>query len=234
MKLQQVLEGIEDQHTLIRAANSLYAKLKPMATSEFQPSEAQMLGPIGKFVNTGNKQIDAIDVVLYGAEEMQAFARQEYSEENAERYMGFWDPEYKMLVLNRDRLGESRMRTIITHELRHALDDILSGYRATSSDRYTQAPDASNSDRDYQYLASPMELNARFSEVLHLMTGVMRKALRENPANARDVAIKRFGEAMRARQIEQLFPEKTKSRTYRQLVKRGMLFIDSFLEKQGL
>jgi hypothetical protein len=126
------------------------------------------------------------------------------------------------------------MKSVIAHELRHAMDDVKSGYKANQSDRYetprnksyrrvTKDPHMGN----LAYLAQPAEINARFIQVLNKLVDQNQiAALAKYPQDQITMRAERIlKRAMDTYNITHLFPEKEKSRDYKRLLKRGMDFI---------
>lgn len=154
--------------------------------------------------------------------------------------MGMWDPETKTIFLNKDYLGSSKMRRVITHELRHALDDLKSKFKANQSNRYftpknkeyrniTNDPVMGN----VSYLAQPGEINARFAEVLHKMVKNVRVAFNRLDADKiKPTIMSNFYHEMQSSRISELFTERTQSKDFKRLLSRGMSFIENEIAKE--
>jgi hypothetical protein len=149
--------------------------------------------------------------------------------------MGMWYPASRAIILNKDYIGYNTLRTVISHELRHALDDIKSDFEANKSGGRYSIPRKKSHRREtndpyfgnLRYLAEPAEINARFLQVLDRMVKVIKNfATKLTPEQSRAKIMNQFHEIMKDERISELFPEKEKSRDYKRLMKRGVDFID--------
>ena len=145
-------------------------------------------------------------------------------------------------MFNIDYLDSDRMRTTITHELRHALDEYKSGSYPPSpknktpelTNRYfTPKKKEHRKDDPYstaQYRAQPAEINARFTEVLDtLATRIIPRANKLSSDQARPKIMHDLNHLLIKYGIADLFPERTQSRDYKRLIKRAVDFIDKEL-----
>jgi hypothetical protein len=156
---------------------------------------------------------------------------------------GVWDPNTDTIWINSERLSDLRLKVIrlISHELRHALDDMKSDYRASESDRYDtpKNPAYRNIKKDpyygnLSYLAKPSEINARFVEVLTLLSRtIARDFIQTGTRGLRDKAISDLYRFLETKKILNLFPEKEKSADYKRLLKRAVDFIDKEIAYLG-
>lgn len=149
---------------------------------------------------------------------------------------GVWYSDTNTIVLNADYLSVDSMKSAISHELRHALDDVKSDYRVSDSAFYSTPRKKSHRKvtkdpklGDLTYLAQPAEINARFVQVLDDMVPNIARMkslpLEKARRNLHKILIYR----MEKNEIAQLFPEKEKSKHYKRLLKRGAEFIDKEL-----
>jgi hypothetical protein len=151
-----------------------------------------------------------------------------------EDIMGLWyGGDRLLMVLNKDYLGTPKLKSVIVHELRHALDDFKSDFKANKLGgsysipkkkayrKITNDPIHGNTS----YLAEPAEINARFLQALDKITDQI-PALAKYPQNQITIRAQRLLlRALESYQIAYLFPEKEKSKDYKQLLKRGMDYI---------
>jgi len=140
--------------------------------------------------------------------------------------LGLWYGDNKIMVLNRDYIGTNSLRSVVTHELRHALDDFKSNFKANASKRYSTPKKKEYRTHDKAYLAEPAEINARFSQVLHAMVPTIKKVLKQHAGDPKPYIMDEFSKLMNHYSISELFPERDQSKDYKRLIKRGVDFID--------
>jgi hypothetical protein len=122
------------------------------------------------------------------------------------------------------------MRSVIAHELRHAMDDAKSLNRANQSTRYRTARKPEHQvDKDGAYQAQPAEINARFIEALNVLTPVISKLANLEPAAFRNKMTAYLNKAFELKDIADYYPEKTASPHYKRLLQRAWAFIDKEL-----
>ncbi len=148
--------------------------------------------------------------------------------------LGFWNFVTKTLTLNLDYLDYKSIKTVITHELRHALDDYKSNFQASYSAKYSTPKHKkfrkgkSKTDPN-PYLAQPAEINARFVEAMDTLVNIIPKRYRTLSASEIKPQLKiDLISLLKKHNIAEFFPTKDKSPDYKRLVKRGM----SMLEKE--
>lgn len=156
--------------------------------------------------------------------------------------LGLWYGDKNVIILNKDYLGSNSLKTVISHELRHALDDYKSGFAAGDSAGYNTAKDKESRKElrkakrkgeerkmpvagSYEHLAEPAEINARFIEVLHSMVPIIKHAYKMSPDRMKAYVMDAFEKKLDYHNISTLFPDKEKSKDYRRLVNRGKDFI---------
>lgn len=252
MRLQELflVETTEEDRALISLSSTVYAYLKKYAGKRLRDGEFIYIGTIGQLFNTPINILDTVKIQLWSHNDiLKAFPRQasdaglegpELEDEDDRNILGFWDPEKELVALNIDYL-ESRGLAAIAHELRHALDDYKSEFRAGLSTRYdtprkkehrkdrSNDPYASDLEKMKPYHAKPAEINARFAEVLYGVTVQIQHILKRSPENVRPRVMAVFKKLLDMKHIAHLFPEKEQSRYYKRLIKRGMDFIDKEL-----
>jgi hypothetical protein len=203
---------------------------------EIEDDKPIKLGKIGELFNTPLEGLNHINLELqsdYGIRlRMKKEGGREIKRPEDEMIYGLWYGNSDTVVLNKDFIGSNALKTVVSHELRHALDDVKSDYKANKpGGRYSIPKKKEHRKNDpYQpnlsYIAEPAEINARFVEVLHLLVPVIQRAAKLPNVNVRDQAMSEFKRFLKAKSIEKLFPEGTASRDYKRLLKRGVDFID--------
>lgn len=226
MRLQELflVETTEEDRALISLSSSIYDYLRKYVGSSEDEIE---VGKIGDIFNTPFNVFDDAGIVLMSDDLMKEYA------ESDNVTLGMWEPEKRQIVLNKDYLESNMLKSTITHELRHALDDYKSGFKASSSNRYSTPKNkehrkAANDPyvQKTSYLAQPAEINARFLQVMHAVTVAIKRASKLPPDQMRANVMGAFNNSMLLHKISMLFPERTASRDYKRLVKRAVDFID--------
>lgn len=151
---------------------------------------------------------------------------------------GVWDGNTESIIINGDKINTTRISRIISHEIRHALDDYKSGFRAGEDDNRYDTPKKSvyRNAKDDPYmnhlytLAKPAEINARFLEVLTDIKHNIPKLGNIDPEQMKDELIKIMNRSMAHKRIAELFPERTQSRDFRRLLSRAVGFIDQEIQ----
>jgi hypothetical protein len=140
---------------------------------------------------------------------------------------GLWyGGQYPKMIFNQDFIGSTYLLSVISHELRHALDDFKSDHRAGSSEKYSTPKKRHQRRGKNLYLAQPSEINARFLQVLNSLVPIIKRAyLQKSPDKIKQEIVKNFYNLLNYYNISELFPEKEASRDYKRLIKRGMDFI---------
>lgn len=253
MRLQELflVETTEEDRALISLSSSVYSYIKKYAGKRLKDGEIVDVGTIGQLFNTPINILDPVRIQLWSHNDiLKQFPRQassadiedpELEGEDDRNILGFWDPKEELVALNVDYLESHGLKGAVTHELRHALDDYKSEFRAGSSTRYgtprkkehrkdlSNDPYASDLEKKKPYHAKPAEINARFAEVLHGVTAQIQHILKRSPENVRPRVMAVFKKLLDMKHIAHLFPEKEQSRDYKRLVKRGIDFIEKEL-----
>ena len=250
MRLQELFETTEEDRALISLSSAIYDALQQYADEdldtepEYDPdfdhiptdTPAIVVGKIGDLFDTPVRGLDNLTIELLSPEGM----REKMDKGNVDvtkgpkgDIKGIWSGDNSTVYFNKDYLGSNSLKSTITHELRHALDDVKSGGQANKvGGRYsiprnkayrgkTNDPELGN----VHYLAEPAEINARFTQVLHSMVPVIARAVKLAPDQIEPAIMRAFKKSLEAHHISNLFPEKEKSRDYKRLIKRGMDFI---------
>ena len=231
MRLQELLETAEEDRALISLASVIYEKIKAHSGSD---RDLINLGKIRDLADTPLISLNDISIDVMGGE---AFLRrlhdvppEDVLKQDLKTAVAFWDEDADAAVFNRDFLDTERMRTTVTHELRHALDSIKSNKFPGDAKRYfTPKSKEHRKDDPYsttQYRAQPAEINARFTEVLHQLSVIIPKRYKlVEPQLLKRQLTRDFNNLLLKYEIADLFPERTASPAYKRLVKRAYDFM---------
>jgi hypothetical protein len=238
MRLQELFETTEDD----RYISGLATKISSYLSSEYSDMSPEDIpsdvGTVGKIAGVDDALLSDVNIKLVPDEVLKKRARDEAAKqgEKIDPYkqkstLGTWHAYTHGIELNTDFLGSNSIKSTIAHELRHALDDIKSGNWANSEgNRYTTPKKkehrvAKDADDKTPYLAEPAEINARFMEVQHALADyIPRIYKRFKPEEIKQKVIQYIKRLLEEYKIAYLFPEKTESRDYKQLIKRIMAF----------
>lgn len=234
MRLQELFETTEEDRALISLSSSIYDKI--INRLNRQPGNIQ-LGTIGDNFVTPMPALNDISISVLDSEdfEKESFDPADHTDSTGDKVFGFWDEDSKAIVLNRTLIGRHRMKTVISHELRHALDSIKSdNFKGGGYSYFTPRKKEHRKDDPYstmQYRARPAEINARFVEILDILSKRMPKWIdRLEPHEVKKQLSKDFKNLLVKFNIADIFPEKTKSSDYKRLVKRAYDFMQKELE----
>lgn len=230
MRLQELflIESTEEDRALI----SLSAALYPIIMQNSSAEEYVNMGKIGDLVDTPLSALNDVHIEL---EMPDDFMKRSEDEDDSGKDLSevvriaFWDPSTESVVLNLKYISRPTIRRTLTHELRHALDDVKSDYKASSSDRYMTAKKKSHrASPDTAYLAKPGEINARYTQTMHLIVLKLEKLFQkfDDVDKIRSEIMDYLSMVFETNQISHLFPEKEKSRDYKRLIKRAVDFIE--------
>lgn len=225
-----IVETPEEDRAIISLANVIYDYLQQYADTDLDYDETGVIhiGRIGDLFDTPIPAMDRVRLEITSDEAIIDLARRLNGKATPEdSHFGQWDPMEKAISLNADYLSTNRMRNIIAHELRHAMDDMKSLNRANQSTRYRTARDpADRADPDTAYRAEPAEINARFIEALHVLTPIIPKLANLDTAAFRTKMTAYLNKAFEVKHIADLYPEKTDSPHYKRLLQRAWAYID--------
>lgn len=238
MRLQELflVETTEEDRALISLSSAIYAKVQKYIgeldyETVFDVPEKQLIrvGRIGDMFNTPIQSFDDITIEIQGGEPFLRRADDvpdEDAVDSGRTVLAFWEEDTKTVVLNLEMLDRNRMKTVITHELRHALDDVKSNQSSRDSYFTPKKKEHRDVHSSLQYRAQPAEINARFVELLDIMS--KRIPQWYNKVDASEIKGKLsndFKHLLVKFDIADLFPEKAQSRDYKRLVKRGYDFM---------
>ncbi len=250
MRLQELFETTEEDRALVSLSHALYQKLQPYVgvdpdyTDEDQ--ELISLGKIGELFDTPLTVLNNVNIDLQGGEPFERRASGISAEDEFTgpegQTLAMWNPPTNSIVFNLDYLDNGRLRPIITHELRHALDEYKSNWQ-TGQKYFTPKKKSHRKQDPYSdksYIAQPAEINARFLEVLDILTNRIKAAYNLPPDQIKGKILTDFKNLLAKYKITELFPEGTDSPDYKRLLKRGydyiqkeMNHIESELQKSG-
>lgn len=245
MKLQELFlkETTEEDRALISLANSIFSRIQDLSVIPLEKGKVFNLGTIGDLFDTPINILDPVKISVWTEEDIvEDFVEEEkqdrYRGEDRRHIYGLWNPGQNTIILNYEFIASNGIKSVITHELRHALDDYKSEFKVAASKRYktpkkkehrkdySDDPYADNLLKTRSYRAQPSEINARFTEVLHGITNQARHASKRDPAEMRPRLMRDLKKLLDMKNISDLFPEKEKSRDYKRLIKRAVDFID--------
>lgn len=130
------------------------------------------------------------------------------------------------IVLNKDDIGTTEFVSTLAHELRHALDDAKSKMGAADSKRYNTPRKKEHQDDEYGYMAQPAEINARFIQAMESLSRAIPVIYKLPPEKIKSRIKIAINQTFQNNSISDLFPEKEKSRDYKQLIKRAVKFAE--------
>lgn len=220
-----IAETAEEDRALISLANAIWEHIQQYKTTVRSGS----IGTIDDIVNTPLDAVKDIKVYLATDDDIADVYNEDEPDSakhiTGDRIKGMWDPTRNTVFLNLTKITNVEVKRTIAHELRHVLDDVKSNYAAGSSARYGEKSRNTSTDLD-AYRSSKAEINARFAEVLHTIPIYVERAKQQNIPNPREYVIDKFHNMMDQRHIYKYFPEKERSKAYKQLIKRAVNFID--------
>lgn len=129
-----------------------------------------------------------------------------------------YNPDTRTIIVPR---LDKDLSSELVHELRHALDDILSAGRFLQGKRTTTPK--SNDNASKSYLSVPYEINARLSQAVH---AIAKELSGKNPS--RDDIIQAIKIELLVRDITRFYPKRMNDPEYRRLISRAL----SYLEKR--
>ena len=235
MRLQELIETADEDRALISLSSAIYDKVKPYINSEDYPEH---IGKVGDIFDTPITALNDIKIDIAGGDEFMKRSidpGEDPAMYEGKELLAFYEEDTRTIVLNAEFLDRQRMKTTITHELRHALDEIKSGSYPGNAKRYfTPKKKEHRKDDPYstaQYRAQPAEINARFVEVLDILSKRIPKwyAAIDGKDIKKQLSTD-FKNLLVKFEIADLFPEKTQSRDYQRLVKRAYEFMQKEID----
>ena len=231
MQLQMLFDRFEDDRALILLSSSIYDTLRPMSEDG-----VTYINQLSDIVDTSLPALNSVKIIV---EENETFLAHLYNiDDPVADYAGktvyaFWDEDAHSIILNKEFIRTHRMKTTITHELRHALDEIRANSYPGNALRYFTPKKKEHRKNDpystVKYRAAPAEINARFVEVLDILSKRIPKWYAKlDPSEIKKQLSIDFKNLLVKFEIADLFPEKTQSVDYRRLIKRAY----SFMQKE--
>lgn len=231
-----ITETTEEDRALISLSSELY-DIVASAVAKNKSDNLIELGTISSIVDTPMEWLHTVKIdIQQGAEFFKRLDSDEDMDSSGkQKVLAFWSPDEDTVVINKQYVDIPRMKTIISHELRHALDDYKSSFKAGDSVGYfsprkhfnkiSHSADSSATSAHTQYLAQRGEIQARFVEAMHTMVNVIRRRYENPHVSAAELipTLKNdLAHIFDKYQIASLFPEKYKSKDYKRLVTRAM------------
>lgn len=216
-------ETTEEDRAIISLSMSIYRYIQKYLNDH----SIIQAGKIGDIFDTPILPLQDVNIILMPEKELRSRLSKERDDidiiqnPNDTKILGIWYSD-KTLILNSDYISSNELKSAISHELRHALDDFKSDFRAGDSIRYSEPTKK-------EYLSYPSEVNARFLQVLHNMVYIIRRASVLDKSAMRPFVMRGFELMMKKYRISGLFPEKEQSKDYKRLIKRAMDFIEKEL-----
>lgn len=242
MKLLElfITETTEEDRAIISLSSTVYRHIQKYADYvEPDSSDTIDTGKIDDYCTTPLDGMEDISVVLIPGDVLREKIKKERKESGEEVdddegkvTLGQWDANGPTIFLNSDYITSNAIKSTITHELRHALDDLKSGGKANASTKYRTPKNKKHRKKDpylgdLSYKAQPAEINARFAQVLHAITTELERASLKDlpPDQLRARAESTLKRSMQTHKISYLFPQKDRSPDYKRLLKRAADFI---------
>lgn len=238
MRLHELflVETTAEDKELITLSSAIYAAIRPFFGPDAKynkPNEVALVGTIADFNTTSLTGLNDIKIEVQASDPFLQRSKDDFDTDDnilGKQIHAFWEEDTRTIVFNQDHIGTNRMKTTVTHELRHALDDVKSGsYPGDAQGYFTPRKKEHRKDDPYstiQYRASPAEINARFVEILDVMSKRIPQWYRKlDSAEIKPQLTKDFNNLLRKFEIEDIFPERTKSPDYKRLVKRAYDFM---------
>lgn len=231
MRLQDLylVETTVDDRNIISLATKLAAYLNSVDYNPYDIDDQIEISKISNVVKNPVHLLDDISVcVLSKTELIKRF--KDVVTNLVSGFSALWDPDTLTIYIGGDIIKSPRLSKLLSHELRHALDFVKSEERAADSIRYSRPKKPEHRDGTRtEYLAEPIEINARYLEVVHNVAIGMAAASKNKKAGKDliDAGLDLFWDFMKKKNISFLFPEKEKSKDYKRLVSRGYQFIEN-------
>ncbi len=241
MRLQVLFETTEEDRALISLSSAIYDKV----ISHTELDQPINLGKVGDIVDTPLHALNDVSIELRSGDDFLKRIDADPVSNIGKDVFAAYDDDTNSVILNFDHLDKHRSKTAITHELRHALDNIKSETKFIDNKRYfTPKKKEHRKDDPYstlKYRAQPAEINARFTELLDILSKRIPKWYDKLDASEiKPQLTTDFNNLLNKYEIADIFPEKTKSPDYKRLVKRAydfmqkeMTHIESELAKKG-
>lgn len=189
------------------------------------------LGTIGQLFDTPIQILNSVHIMIasdYGIRlRLKDHDAESFKSPDSSVTYGLWyGGDHPKMIFNQDFVGTRKLKSVIAHELRHALDDFKSELATLTSKKYMTPKKRWYRRGRKKYIAQPAEINARFVEVLHdLVPFIKRTFLKYSSEDIKPTILKELFRLLEHHEITDLFPEKEQSPDYKRLIKRAMDFI---------
>ena len=232
-----LIETTEEDRALISLASAITEYL--LQYRHISKDHLTDIGTIGELFKTPLEILNPITIEIASQDSIRRRLEQESPDDiksdSENQVAGLWYSDSKTIVLDSGNIGTNIMSSIVTHELRHALDDFKSAFKATASTSYTRPKQAIHrKSPDDLYMAQPLEINARFLQALNSIVDVINMSRKKGltKEQTKDSALFELERAFLHYEIEDYFPDKQRSKDYKRLVKRGVDFVDKEIAHQ--
>ena len=178
-----IVETTDEDRALISLSSAIYQLVSQYIDQDVdytdEDEELLTLGKLKDLFDSPLTILDNITLELQGGDSFINRIKNLISPEASKHLtFGMWDPNTKTIILNLDHLDDAIIKTTITHELRHALDDYKSDLKTSTSKRYSTPRNkkfrvAKDKNDLNPYHAQPAEINARFLEAMHVLINRM-------------------------------------------------------------
>lgn len=222
MKIYELLiESVDEDRAILSLASSIYSYIQRYSNSNEDTID---IGKISDIFDTPLEILNDVKISLMNDNDIKDIVGQKSA-------VGLWKGNTDDIILNKDYLTSHTLKSAIAHELRHALDDYKSNFNANRKDsRYTKPVDKKFVNTDLDYYAEPAEINARFLQILHYMIPVIKRASKLTSEQQDNLIKNSLNKAFDFYKMNEIFPEKYKSKYYRRLFNRSLDFIEKELE----
>jgi hypothetical protein len=246
MKLIELFESTNEDRAIISLASAIASYLNKYnfdPTDRNDPEHYQPIniGTIGNTFDTPMWALEPVKLQVMSDDGIHEFVKKYPNVviDDTTDVPGLWAPHLNTIILNSDFIGSKSFEETITHELRHALDDYKSDFKASKSGKYNTARDKAHrkvTNDPYMgnlaYSARPSEINSRFTELLNKMVGVIdasfKNAPNPNPEKLRSYVMRQFMKLFAESRIPEIYPKGEDSPEYRRLIRRA----EDFIEKE--
>lgn len=231
MRLQELFETYKDDKALITLSSLIYKKLQSYA--DIADDRITHLGKIGDIIDTSLPDLNSVNISIEGGSQFMHHMNDvddPVTDYTGKDVYAFWDEDTHSIVINKDFVETNRMKTTVTHELRHALDQVRSNSYPHGAARYF-TPKKKEHKVSEPYRAQPAEINARFTEVLDILSKRIPKwCAKLDSSEIKKQLSTDLKHLLVKFEIADLFPEKTKSADYRRLISRAYSFMQKELD----
>jgi hypothetical protein len=244
--LEILLETPQEDKIIIQLAKIVNSSLpntkgnKPIRVGSMQQYVDQL--PVASQQIIGQR-LSNVQLELHSSSDIQKYIKNAATNDAKQDFgdkvtAGYWSPAGETgeagtesptgkVVLNKAAIGTTQLISVLSHELRHVLDDSKSKMGAADSYRYNTPKKKEHQNSEYAYRAQPAEINARFVQAMDSLTRAIPVIYKLPPDKIKPRIKVALNQSLENNQISDLFPEKGQSRDYKQLIKRAFKFIEN-------